>query len=137
MGLKFSYRTFLSRHNYCIICWKFHLCFIWWYLMRSLFNRLWICNLVHLIISTCLLAGFCIHTSDVHVHMYILFIAQNWNVDVLLVDTKTNKFGQPAYDLLVSHSISMSIGHHCRWWGSKSMHFLIERCPFKWKPVIL
>ncbi|KAK7809528.1 lmbr1 domain-containing protein 2 like protein a, partial [Quercus suber] len=44
--------------------------------------------------------GSCFRSSDVYVHMHILFLVQNWNADVLLTDTQANKLGQLAYDLL-------------------------------------
>ncbi|KAF8404650.1 hypothetical protein HHK36_009538 [Tetracentron sinense] len=40
------------------------------------------------------------HSSDVYVHVYILFLVQNWNADVLLINAKTNKLSQLAYDML-------------------------------------
>lgn len=33
--------------------------------------------------------------------MYILFLVPDWNVDILLIHSKTNKFSQLAYDMLV------------------------------------
>lgn len=41
-------------------------------------------------------------TSNIHVHLHILFPVQDWNADVLLIHTKTNKLCQLAYDMLVS-----------------------------------
>lgn len=33
--------------------------------------------------------------------VHVLFRVQNWNVDVLFTDSKTNKFHQAAYDMWV------------------------------------
>lgn len=66
---------------------------------------------MHLTVSLCLFAGFCVYSSDVHVYMYLLFTVKNWNADVLLSDAKTNKLCQPAYDLLVSHPLFLKHEH--------------------------
>ena len=52
--------------------------------------------------STNAFADSCICSSDVHVHLYILFFIQDWNANVLFIYTETNKFGELAYDMLVS-----------------------------------
>jgi hypothetical protein len=46
-------------------------------------------------------AGSCIGSFDVHVHWHILFLVQDWNADVLLINSKTDQLSQLAYDLLV------------------------------------
>jgi len=38
------------------------------------------------------------------VHLHILFFVQNWNVNVLLINTQADKFSQLAYDMFVSFS---------------------------------
>lgn len=43
--------------------------------------------------------------SDVHVHWNLLFLVQDWDADVLLVNSKTNKLCQLAYDMLVSRHL--------------------------------
>ncbi|KAK8636546.1 hypothetical protein V6N13_124291 [Hibiscus sabdariffa] len=40
------------------------------------------------------------HPPDVYVCLHLLFLVQNRNVDVLRLDTKTNKLSQLAYDML-------------------------------------
>ena len=37
-------------------------------------------------------------------HLHILFFVQNWNVNVLLINTQEDKFSQLAYDMFVSFS---------------------------------
>ncbi|AQK56420.1 LMBR1-like conserved region family protein isoform X3 [Zea mays] len=46
--------------------------------------------------------GCCFCTLDVYVHLHILFIIQDWYVDVLFPDSKTNQLCQLAYDLMVA-----------------------------------
>ncbi|KAH9712877.1 LMBR1-like membrane protein [Citrus sinensis] len=48
-------------------------------------------------------------TSDVYVHLHILFLVQSWNVNVLLVDTATNKLCQLAYDMLRMGNIDSAV----------------------------
>ncbi|XP_008677357.1 LMBR1-like conserved region family protein isoform X2 [Zea mays] len=50
--------------------------------------------------------GCCFCTLDVYVHLHILFIIQDWYVDVLFPDSKTNQLCQLAYDLFVSFNAS-------------------------------
>jgi hypothetical protein len=49
-----------------------------------------------------LFTGCCFCPLDVYVHLHILFIIQDWHVDVLFSDSKTNQLCQLAYDLFVS-----------------------------------
>jgi len=49
-----------------------------------------------------LFTGCCFCPFDVYVHLHILFIIQDWYVDVLFSDSKTNQLCQLAYDLFVS-----------------------------------
>ncbi|AQK75060.1 LMBR1-like membrane protein [Zea mays] len=46
--------------------------------------------------------GCCFCPLDVYVHLHILFIIQDWHVDVLFSDSKTNQLCQLAYDLMVA-----------------------------------
>lgn len=46
-------------------------------------------------------AGGCFCSIDLHVCLHILFLVPNWNVNILLIDSKANKFSQLAYDMLV------------------------------------
>lgn len=46
--------------------------------------------------------GCCFCPLDVYVHLHILFIIQDWYVDVLFSNSKTNQLCQLAYDLFVS-----------------------------------
>lgn len=47
-------------------------------------------------------SGFGLYASDVHVHLHILFLIQDWDARVLFIDTKANKFCQLTNDMLVS-----------------------------------
>lgn len=60
-----------------------------------------ICTIFVIIFFFFLYAGDCFHSSCVYVCLHVLLLVQIWNVDILLIYTKTNKFSQLADDMLV------------------------------------
>ena len=78
-------KIIIAFHGGCFLFWSFLVS--WWFNSRIVF------------------AGSCFRSSDVYVHMHILFPVQNWNADVLFTDAQANKLGQLAYDMLVSFVI--------------------------------
>ncbi|KAK2981430.1 hypothetical protein RJ640_004044 [Escallonia rubra] len=66
----------------------------------------------------------CFCSSDVHVHLHVLFVVQSWNAHVLLINTKTDKLSQLAYDLLVGFNSNISARMIARYAPPISYNFL-------------